>query len=119
MKRKVTHDAAKTNNQTPTESMPKDEFEAQYAGGEDMSRGANRNSKKDGKENENKQAGKTVPIPSDILKEEFGHEQGDINAYKVIELLEEAKKEKKMGEATTFFPSCCTTCMTKSASSSC
>ncbi|EMT46235.1 MULTISPECIES: hypothetical protein [Anoxybacillus] len=46
MKRKVTHDAAKTNNQTPTESMPKDEFAAQYAGGEDMSRGANRNSKK-------------------------------------------------------------------------
>ncbi|EPZ39136.1 MULTISPECIES: hypothetical protein [Anoxybacillus] len=45
----------------------------------------------------NKQAGKTVPIPSDILKEEFGHEQGDINAYKVIELLEEAKKEKKNG----------------------
>ncbi|MED0656459.1 hypothetical protein [Anoxybacillus ayderensis] len=43
----------------------------------------------------NKQAGKTVPIPSDILKEEFGHEQGDINAHKVIELLEEAKKEKK------------------------
>ncbi|KHF28378.1 hypothetical protein LR68_02773 [Anoxybacillus sp. BCO1] len=57
MKRKVTHDAAKTNNQTPTESMPKDEFEAQYAGGEDMSRGANRNSKKDGKENEKQTSG--------------------------------------------------------------
>jgi hypothetical protein len=46
LKRKLTHDAAKTNNQTPTESMPKDEFAAQYAGEEDMSRGANRNSQK-------------------------------------------------------------------------
>ncbi|MCX8002018.1 MAG: hypothetical protein N2661_05510 [Anoxybacillus mongoliensis] len=43
----------------------------------------------------NKQAGKTIPIPSDILKEEFGQEQGDINAHKVMELMEEAKKEKK------------------------
>lgn len=43
----------------------------------------------------NKQAGKTIPIPSDILKEEFGSEQGDINAHKVMELLEEVKKEKK------------------------
>ncbi|GAC91352.1 hypothetical protein KN10_1788 [Anoxybacillus flavithermus NBRC 109594] len=43
----------------------------------------------------NKQAGKTIPIPSDILKEEFGQEQGDVNAYKVMELMEEAKKKKK------------------------
>ncbi|WP_044894015.1 hypothetical protein [Bacillus alveayuensis] len=44
MKRKAGFDAAKTNNKTPTESMSHDEVTAQYAGGEDMIRGANRNS---------------------------------------------------------------------------
>ncbi|KFL14830.1 stage 0 sporulation regulatory protein [Geobacillus stearothermophilus] len=46
MKRKVKFDAAKNNNKTPTESLPDTEFAAQYAGEEDMIRGANRNSKK-------------------------------------------------------------------------
>jgi hypothetical protein len=45
MKRKAGFDAAKTNNKTPKESLPNDEVTAQYAGGEDMIRGANRNSK--------------------------------------------------------------------------
>jgi hypothetical protein len=44
MKRKAGFDAAKTNNKTSTESMSHDEVTAQYAGGEDMIRGANRNS---------------------------------------------------------------------------
>lgn len=30
MKRKVTHDAAKTNNKTPTESLPKQEFAKEF-----------------------------------------------------------------------------------------
>lgn len=46
MKRKVKFDAAKNNNKTPTESLPDTEFAAQYAGEEDMIRGANRNLKK-------------------------------------------------------------------------
>ncbi|WP_374720068.1 hypothetical protein [Parageobacillus toebii] len=46
MKRKVKFNAAKNNTTTPTESLPDTEFAAQYAGEEDMSRGANRNSKK-------------------------------------------------------------------------
>ncbi|MBG9811789.1 hypothetical protein [Priestia endophytica] len=44
-KRKVSFDAAKTNNQTPTESMPDTEFSAEYSG-EDSHKAANRNSKK-------------------------------------------------------------------------
>lgn len=44
-KRKVYFDAAKTNNQTPTESMPDTEFSAEYSG-EDSHKAANRNSKK-------------------------------------------------------------------------
>jgi hypothetical protein len=42
----------------------------------------------------NKEKGKTIPIPNDILKEEFGHELGDFNAQKTIELLEETKNKK-------------------------
>ncbi|WP_204166738.1 hypothetical protein [Bacillus sp. CGMCC 1.16541] len=44
-KRKVAHDAATTNNNTPTESLPDTEFSVEY-GGEDAIKGANRNSKK-------------------------------------------------------------------------
>jgi uncharacterized protein (DUF2164 family) len=42
-----------------------------------------------------KEKGETVPISSDVLKEEFGHELGHFNAEKTIELLEETKKKKK------------------------
>ncbi|MCM3003033.1 hypothetical protein [Priestia koreensis] len=44
-KRKVAHDPAKKNNQTPKESMPDTEFSVEY-GGEDRFKAANRNSKK-------------------------------------------------------------------------
>ncbi|WP_200894688.1 hypothetical protein [Bacillus alveayuensis] len=43
----------------------------------------------------NKEMGRTIPIPSDTLREEFGIETGDFNAYKVIELIEEVKRKKK------------------------
>lgn len=45
VKRKVKHDAAQKNNLTPTESLPDNEFSAEYEG-EDNVKGANRNSKK-------------------------------------------------------------------------
>lgn len=46
MKRKVKWNAANNNNKTPTESLPDAEFAAQFAGEEEMIRGANRNSQK-------------------------------------------------------------------------
>jgi hypothetical protein len=43
----------------------------------------------------NKEIGRTIPIPSDTLREEFGTETGDFNSYKAMELIEEAKRKHK------------------------
>ncbi|CJF67082.1 hypothetical protein [Priestia megaterium] len=45
-KRKVGYKSALTNNNTPKESLSDAEFAAEYAGGEEPAKGANRNSKK-------------------------------------------------------------------------
>lgn len=49
VKRKVAYNAARTSNNTPTESLPEGEMDMQYAN-EDIAKYANRNSKK-GKKN--------------------------------------------------------------------
>jgi hypothetical protein len=43
----------------------------------------------------NKEIGNTITISGDILREEFGTETGDFNSYKMIELIEEAKRRQK------------------------
>jgi hypothetical protein len=47
------------------------------------------------KTSKNKATGRTVSIPSGILREEFGTETGDFNSYKMMELIEEAKRRQK------------------------
>jgi hypothetical protein len=47
------------------------------------------------KETKNQEIGRTIPISGDILREEFGTETGDFNSYKMMELIEEAKRRQK------------------------